>query len=284
MAIWNYISERDLANTLIEEINNKQYINDNIHKKLIAYIKLLKEQKKNKTEIRNILDDIMMNYFKGFDMSSWDDVLQGMVNKYTNKANCEFRELNEINITLKELNFIRSFQDDKIENLLFVMLVIAKSTFKPYKIVKGEPIENNDFWINCERTDLFKLTRFKYSTTEGCKSRMIQRGLVINDLSQKKDVIELSKQCDNPSIKLLYCDKKYDDNGITFKITDINKDDILDYYLAWKKPNGFVECVECGKLVKKTNNKTKMCKKCKRIISNKQKNDYKIKNNKQGEK
>ncbi len=234
-------------------------------------IHILKEEGKNKTQIRNELDRIMMNNYKGFDMGSWDDELQGMVNKYTDKHNVEFRELNVVNITRKELEFISRFQDPQKENLLFVMLVISKSKHQKYKKnKKGEVIcENNDYWINCDRGKLFKLSKFKYDRHKDCKSRMEQRGYLIYDLSQLNDVIELSKQCDNTSIKLLYVDSEFDNEGITFKITNENKDDVLNYYLQWKDPDKYIKCTECGVWVKKGKTKQpKYCKKCAKKIDN----------------
>ena len=149
------------------------------------------------------------------------------------------------------------------------MLVISKSKHQKYKKTKkGEIIDdNNDYWLNCDRGKLFKLSKFKYDRHEGCKSRMEQRGYLIYDLSQLDSVIELSKQCDNTSIKLLYVDSEFDNEGMTFKITYENKDDILNYYLQWKNPNEYIECKECKIPTKKTNNKIKYCKKCSKKIN-----------------
>lgn len=274
MEIWNYISEKELALQLIDEVKNKKYINKNIQSKLVAYVKLLKEEGLNKTQIRNKIDEIMMENYKGFDMVSWDSELQSIVNKYTDKENCKFRELNEINITRKELEFISRFQDEQKENLLFVMLVISKSKHQKYKKTKkGEIIDdNNDYWLNCDRGKLFKLAKFKYDNNKGSKSRMEQRGYLIYDLSQLDGVIELSKQCDNTSIKLLYVDGEIDSKGITFRITKDNMNDVLNYYLQWKDPEGYVKCMECGVWVKinskyKNPKYCKICSKKKRVES-----------------
>lgn len=270
MEIWNYISEKELALQLIDEVKNKKYINKNIQSKLVAYVKLLKEEGLNKTQIRNNIDEIMMENYKGFDMVSWDSELQSIVNKYTDKENCKFRELNEINITRKELEFISRFQDEQKENLLFVMLVISKSKHQKYKKTKkGEIIDdNNDYWLNCDRGKLFKLSKFKYDNNKGSKSRMEQRGYLIYDLSQLDSVIELSKQCDNTSIKLLYVDSEMDPEGITFRITENNMNDILNYYLQWKDPDEYTKCEECGAWTKVKNTskpKPKYCNYCRKI-------------------
>ena len=239
MKIWNYISERALAEQLQDEIDNKKTINENINSKLIAYVKLLKEQGMTKEDIRNRLDEIMLVHYKGVDMTAWNKPLNAMVNKYTTKENCEFRELNEINITRKELEFINRFQDEAKENLLFTMLVVSKSKhckFKKNK--KGEILsENHDYWLNCDRVQLFKLANFKYDKNTGAKTRMEQRGYFIYDLAQLDGTIELSKQCDNTSIKLLYVDEEVDPEGITFRITENNMNDVLNYYLQWKNPD-----------------------------------------------
>ena len=268
MKIWNYISERALAEQLQDEIDNKKTINENINSKLIAYVKLLKEQGMTKEDIRNRLDEIMLAHYKGVDMTAWNKPLNAMVNKYTTKENCEFRELNEINITRKELEFINRFQDEAKENLLFTMLVVSKSKhckFKKNK--KGEILsENHDYWLNCDRVQLFKLANFKYDKNTGAKTRMEQRGYFIYDLAQLDGTIELSKQCDNTSIKLLYVDEEVDPEGITFRITENNMNDVLNYYLQWKNPDEYTKCEECDMPIKKSNNKIKYCKKCSKKI------------------
>lgn len=276
MKVWNYFSEEKLAEEFKLEAENKKVTSKNINAKLMAYIKLLTKEGFNSDQIRNKIDTILFEENDGFVFDDYDKKLKAMVNKYTKPENCEFRELNTVNITRKELQFINRLQDEEKENLLFVMLVIAKSKHcKVKKNKKGEVIgENHDYYINCDRVQLFKLADFKYKSGKGCKTRMEQRGYTIYDLAQLDGIIQLSKQCDNTSIKLLYVDEEFDEEGITFDINEYNMNDVLNYYLQWKDPNEYTKCEECGVWTKINSKKSipKYCKKCAKKIDNEGRN------------
>ena len=66
---------------------------------------------------------------------------------------------------------------------------------------------------------------------------------------------------------------------LNFDITEDNMDDILNYYLQWKYPEGYVKCTECGVWVKKGKTNTpKYCKKCAKKINLNKTNARYIKN------
>ena len=252
-----FINERELAEGLL---NDKKLINDSTLPRIRAYIKLLKQKGMSKTDIRNEIDNLMLEYYSGFVMGDWDDNLRKMVNKYTKTKNCEFREVVEkVFITKEELNVITSigglsgFESIEIEKILFVMLVLAKA--------------NNGIWISYTSNDMFKLARFKYKARTD--KQQIQREKLIYDLSHFTDgivegnVINVTNFGKQPSIKLNFVSEE-GENVIEVDLKEI--DNVILKYLNWRKKDGYNYCECCGKeVVSKAKKPTKYCSKCAKI-------------------
>ena len=257
-----FINERELAEGLL---NDKKLINDSTLPRIRAYIKLLKQKGMSKTDIRNEIDNLMLEYYSGFVMGDWDDNLRKMVNKYTKTKNCEFREVVEkVFITKEELNVITSigglsgFESIEIEKILFVMLVLAKA--------------NNGIWISYTSNDIFKLARFKYKARTD--KQQIQREKLIYDLSHFTDgivegnVINVTNFGKQPSIKLNFVSEE-GENVIEVDLKEI--DNVILKYLNWRKKDGYNYCECCGKeVVSKAKKPTKYCSKCAKIVKTKQ--------------
>ena len=253
-----FINERELAEGLL---NDKKLINDSTLPRIRAYIKLLKQKGMSKTDIRNEIDNLMLEYYSGFVMGDWDDNLRKMVNKYTKTKNCEFREVVEkVFITKEELNVITSigglsgFESIEIEKILFVMLVLAKA--------------NNGIWISNTSNDIFKLARFKYKARTD--KQQIQREKLIYDLSHFTDgivegnVINVTYFGKQPSIKLNFVSEEDGENVLEVDLKEI--DNVILKYLNWRKIDGYNYCECCGKEgVSKAKKPTKYCSKSAKI-------------------
>ena len=263
-----FINERELAEGLL---NDKKLINDSTLPRIRAYIKLLKQKGMSKTDIRNEIDNLMLEYYSGFVMGDWDDNLRKMVNKYTKTKNCEFREVVEkVFITKEELNVITSigglsgFESIEIEKILFVMLVLAKA--------------NNGIWISYTSNDMFKLARFKYKARTD--KQQIQREKLIYDLSHFTDgivegnVINVTNFGKQPSIKLNFVSEEDGENVLEVDLKEI--DNVILKYLNWRKKDGYNYCQVCGKeIVSKAKKPTKYCSKCAKIVKQQQINECK---------
>jgi len=283
MTLWNFIDEKKVLESLLK---NKKNINNNTYQKIIVYIKSLKEKNVKNVEIRNKVDELMNNYYTGFVMADWEQVLRSLVNKFVKKEHRNFRELKDINITLNELKFIKEFEDIETEKLLFVMLVLSKSY--PYN-----PNRNKDkireYWVNCDSNIIFGLSKFKYKWGV---SRFEQREYLIYDIAQKiykhinkkgedieNNVIIINKICDSSSIKIGYADDELDVNGLNITINENTMDTLVLEYLKWRGEK-VVTCIECGKLILVESKKSpKYCKECsvKINIQNTQKNKTTLK-------
>lgn len=265
MNLWTLINERELGQK-IEEDNSK--INENTNVGLRCYIKYLKNDKKlNKTQIRNEIDRLMMENYKGFVMGDWDETLQGMVNKYSKKKYCEYKNYNnEVVLFKEELDFIKNVgglsgvKDIEIEKILFIMLVLAKSS-------RSE-------WVNYSSRDIFKLSRFKYRQKSDIQA--VQREKLIYDLAHYTNgqILNVTNFGTSPSIKLLFCkDEGIEEIKIKIDIKCI--ENIVVEYLKWRNKENYTYCIECGKEIQPKGKKpNKYCGKCAKKIKNEQNKMY----------
>ena len=261
MNLWALINERELGQK-IEEDNSK--INENTNVGLRCYIKYLKNDKKlNKTQIRNEIDRLMMENYKGFVMGDWDETLQGMVNKYSKKKYCEYKNYNnEVVLFKEELDFIKNVgglsgvKDIEIEKILFIMLVLAKSS--------------GSEWVNYSSRDIFKLSRFKYRQKSDIQA--VQREKLIYDLAHYTNgqILNVTNFGTSPSIKLLFC-KDEGIEEIKIKIDIKSIENIVVEYLRWRSKEDYTYCIECGKEIKIKSNRQQYCSKCFKIL----RKDYK---------
>lgn len=255
----NFIDEEKLVDKFIK---NKKLINSNTYTYLVAYAKYLKHKGLSKVKIRNELDIMMYTYYNGFCMADFDTIIQKVVNKYTKKETYEYKKPREINITVKELEYIRQKQDENIEHLLFTLLVLAKIN----------DIDTKDFIVVFDEADIFKISKYKYQTRS--KPRIEQRNIKLNDLKQL-GYIEFGKIFNSQSIKLLYGTREFDENGINITITDDNIDDLTLHYHKWKGDKKIIECEVCGKLVEvKPKSSQKYCVNCSKKVKNDMNKSY----------
>lgn len=253
--IYNFMDEKL---KLKELLNNNKIINKDTTTYIILYIKHLKSEGKNKTQIRNELDALLSQNLKGFVLADWETTLRALVNKYTQKKFRGFKEPQSINVTKDELNFIKSFDDENIEKLLFVMLIVAKVNPQ-----KNEETGMTTYWVNGNLKEIFRLAKYKF------KSRIPrdqQRNYVLHDLAQQ-DIFNIKTVVNSNSLILNYCNSNIDENGLKLLINQTNYEELVYYYLRWKGYK-IIECERCGKLVEvKNNNRTIYCKECARQVN-----------------
>lgn len=249
------ISFIDERRCLSELIKNPKSIKKDTKRKLILYVKYLKELKKTKSQVRDELDDFMYKNYEGFVMADWDDILQKIVNKYTKPQYREFSTGKDINITYDELNFIKEKQDIEVEKLLFIMLVLAKASLN---------VNSKSLWLDCDSAYIFKLSKFKYSKH---KSRFDQRELKINDLATK-GLLSPKAVCNSNEIKLLYGEVSKGE-GLNFRLDDESCEDIVYEYLNWIGDKSIKRCEVCSKYIKQESKKPKLyCGKCAKDVDN----------------
>lgn len=254
--IYSFLDEKKMIKDLLKD---KSSINKNTIQKLIAYIKYLKSESKNKDEIRIEIETLMDENYIGFCVADWDSLFNSLIEKaFDKKSNSELKTNDSINITRKELEYIKQFKNENIEKLLFTMLVIGKYS-------KGN--DEQGIWINCDSTEMFKIAKFKYGKSTEKGNRFEQREYLIYDLAHMENPpLQISYKCNSTSIKVLFNDINYDEEGLTLTINQDNMQQLPYYYIEWKEPNRIIRCERCDALVEKTNNRVKYCKKCSKEI------------------
>lgn len=203
-------------------------------------------QKENldKEQTVNKLNEFMALNYKNYNPALWEDGIEDIAKK-SNKY--PLREINSIGISQSELDKIAELDNIKYKKLLFTMLCYAKL----YNTIS----ENNNGWINTDIQELYRVARV---TVKYRKDKF----LFLNDI-EKTGLISFSNKNDNLNLKINFFDM---DSKSILEITDFRE---LGYeYLNHIGDGKFMKCSECGRLVRKNNNRQKYCNECyKRINS-----------------
>ena len=149
------------------------------------------------------------------------------------------RELDSIGITQQELDQIALAGGVQEQQLLFVMLCLAK-----YRRAINA---NSDGWISTPRTDVYQMANVS-GTLE--HKAAVQRN--IHDAG----MIEWPRRADSENVRVLICDF---DGEPVLHIRDFRN---LGYqYRRWCG-EAYFACSECGLVVRKNSNRMKYCKDC----------------------
>ena len=160
--------------------------------------------------------------------------------------NIKLNIVDKVVITKAEVAFINSYEDKKVQNILFIMLVYAKITNK---------LNNNDsYWINQSLTNITKEAKL----TDKKRKTEVFHSLYLDQ------AISAGNKVGKVSIKVNYA---YEDSEEEIVITDF--DGCVHYWLQYKGEK-WKRCIECGKWIKITS-KTfpqKYCKECRKKYHN----------------
>lgn len=219
---------------------------------LSRYFRQKMEYGEKKTEKE--LNQFMVNNYKNYIPAQWEDIIEDIAKK---GKKYKLQKIDYIGITQKELDKISKVCNLKYEKLLFTMLCYAK--------LYNHLSETNNSWVNTDIRELYKIARVtvKYRN---------DKFLYLNDL-EATGLISFSNKNDNLNMKINFVDQFTD---YVLKVDDFRE---LGYiYQQYTNNGSFTNCKECGRLIKKTNNKCLYCNDCKVLISARQKRDWDLKN------
>lgn len=240
------LNEREYVDNVLK---NKNIDISKIYTFLSMYARYLYHEKGlQKTGIIKELNNFMNENYSYYNPIEWSDSL----GKYAVKAKkyplCECKG---VWITENELKTINEIHDKVLERLAFTLLCLAK--FRNFRNLK------NNNWVNYSNGEIYSLA-------------------CINALAFEKDIkfsklkelglIEYAKKIDNLNIQVLYID---DDSKKTLFVSDFRK---LGYEWRLYKGEKYIRCADCGILVKKTSNRKKYCKDCRKKSKNEQNKLY----------
>lgn len=190
----------------------------------------------SRLQIENMLEEYLLKADKDIIIPLWEDTIE----KYAKTADKhELVDIDFVPITENELNKISALKNKPLERLAFTLLCIAKF----YNIINP----NNNNWVNKDDKYIFKIANIQKTC--------FQQSLMYNDL-YRMDYIGYSKIIDNLNINVKYID---DNSPISLKISDYRN---LGYQYMRYRGEHFLECENCGILIKKKSNRQKYCKKC----------------------
>jgi hypothetical protein len=199
----------------------------------------------NKQQAFDSIDDFLNKNLNDYNLPNWMKSITGMINRINKSKDFQLVNINKIHITKNEINKIRELNNTRLEKLVFVLLVYAK--------IYNQLNKNESNWVNEEHKYIFSDAKIT-STKE-------EQGKLIYKLKQL-NYVDVSIMVTSTNIKVMFVDNNTDD--LAFTITDFRN--VVYEYLSYLEPEKYIRCVECGLLIKPSNNKMKYCKDCARKI------------------
>lgn len=226
-------------------------------KRLIRYLALYYYEDYKDKSIREYTDRIkqemklMHLYIWEYREFEYANYIKSICTKYKRGVlSPKMIECNEIAITEKEIEIIKSAQTEKEQKVLFTLYALAKVIPTPTG------------WVNRSISDIFQ-----YANVNGTKK---DKHNIIHSLYQQ-GLIELSN-----SLRIYgYKVDLQDDDRIAMTLTNFKN--IGNQYLSQYK-DGWKMCQECGRMIKIKAPNQKYCKKCSEIIQKQQIKDWKLEN------
>lgn len=192
-------------------------------------------------EIRRLLEDFLIKCDPNINLLNWQTLIESTA-KYAMKN--QIVEIESVPITKRELEVCDSFSSTQEARLLFTLICLAKFS----GMVKGEQTG----WVNQQDKDIFKLANIT-------KPIRIQ-SLMLNDL-RDAGVIRFSNKIDNINIRVTCIDA---DGEPHLQISDFRN---LGYQYMSRLGGQYVNCSECGKLIRRRGNNQKYCTTCATLVN-----------------
>jgi len=189
-----------------------------------------------KREVRDKLDDYLLQCDPGASLVKWSDRLDGLarsVDKYP------LIDIVGVEITEDELRVIESLPGRQPRRLAFVLLCMAK-----YWCL-ANPKSNG--WINTPDKEIMKMANINTSIR--------RQSLILHDM-REAGIIRFSKKVDSLSIQVLFMTP---DSQTVLHISDFRN--LGNQYLQYCGES-YLQCAQCGLTIKKQNNKHRYCSDC----------------------
>lgn len=213
---------------------------------IIALCKYYFSQKMNKRQVKDNIMNFMVKNYINFNAINWSITLDKWINSIQKTKNYELIHLDSVEISKSELENIKKLADEKLEHVLFVMLVHAKI----WNALKPE----NDNWVNSTTNSIFKDADLS-SRKILQKEKMIAK-IIFSDLK----LVTITKRVNNTNLRIEFIesDPKEEDTEISIS----NFESFIDEYKLWRNKGSIIKCKKCSVLIKK-DGKTQYCPACK---------------------
>lgn len=190
----------------------------------------------------NAIVDYIKSHWNMFSGPDWHETIE---NSIKNCKKREYRMIESIKITKQELDYIKSFNDIRLEKLLFIMLCVAK--YDHYYS------DSCDYWLNRSVSFIFKQARVHVRVKERLE---LLRKLYLSG------AFALSHKTGSSNKKLLYVSDNQNDE-IAMELTEVDFKELAYTYCYYTNGfSGYAHCSKCGCLIKKKSNRQKYCVEC----------------------
>lgn len=208
--------------------------------KKIGYITRYNAQVLNKNDDDNYSSTVqwMNKHQDNFDESSYSNVISKAIKGSKKRP---LYKIDNIIITKKEFDTIKSLNNIREEKILFVLLCMAKQ--------QSEVLKFTDGLVRYTITDLCKSARISVPADE--------REYILHDILVK-GLISCPKKNDTKCLRVNFIEENEETELI---LNEIDCQELAYAYLKWKNGSGFKRCRRCGRLMN-SRNKNDFCQYC----------------------
>ena len=230
---------------IVEQIIENGVVGDNAAEDVVLLVKYycqIYKSSKGRLQRTRIVERVLSflnGVIKDYEINDWRTRISKYINKF---GHTPLHHIEYVPVTLQELNTIRDLRNKKLEKIAFVSLVYCK-------LFNLRNTKNNNF-VNVDYNTVFTSARVSASVYE--------QPMLLHELKEQ-GLLERSKRFRKTNYKVLFVN---DTDEVALKVSDLRE---LGYqYLRWRgdKTDQFVECAECGILIRKKNGATKYCPDC----------------------
>lgn len=246
-----------------EKIYNEGFPDKNIDYSKMYLIAKYIRQTFDFGEIR--LEKELIRFCKKQD-SNFNPIIEAKaIKKWVNSAmNYNLRKIENVSISEKEINFLRTIGNNKDRKLLFTILVFSKALKKSnIRRKKDELRTSENYYIHYNNfSDIIRLARVNnVSETD------------LGDILNRYRNYFTFYNAERELIRLDFVDKAPKKEIV---INDLNN--LINYFnIIFEQTKPLALCVKCGKEIKKNSNRQKTCSSCSKILARERKAKWKRK-------
>ena len=185
-------------------------------------------------ETKSRLYQWLLTQLNSCNVDDWDEFIDKLI---SNAKKYPLLQVDKIYITKSEISKIQTLKKKNQQKLAFTLLVLAK--YGNLKSVK------NNSWVLIQQYKAFQLARVVGDSRWSTMRELKDAGL-----------IDFAHKVDNINVRVTFID---DDSEPELAVSDLRE---LGYQYLRYTGEEFVECRECGVLVRKTCINKKYCKDC----------------------
>jgi len=187
------------------------------------------------------------------------------IKKWVKSAiNYDLRKVDNISVSQKEIDILKTISNNKNRKLIFVALVFSKALkVSSVKRDKTNLRTSENYYIHYNNfSDIIRLSRLNNISETDLADILHEYKELFTFYNAERELIRLNFVDKNPKKEIVI----YDLNNI-----------INYFYILFEehRPNSI--CIKCGKPIKKNSNRQKTCKDCSKILARERKGRWKKK-------